>query len=140
MSIVTRFPPSPTGYLHIGGARTALFNWAFARANGGLFKLRVEDTDKERSTEESIQAIFDGMEWLNLDYDGEVTFQTKNEQRHIEVAHQLLEKGQAYKCYCTPEELAKMREKGHGYDRTWRDNDATPPEGCETRYPYKISY
>ena len=131
MSIVTRFPPSPTGDLHIGGARTALFNWAFARANGGTFKLRIEDTDKKRSTKESVQAIFDGLEWLNIDYDGDAVFQTSNEARHVEVAHELLAKGQAYKCYCSAEELAQMREKGHGYDRRWRDNDATPPEGVE---------
>lgn len=129
MSIVTRFPPSPTGFLHIGGARTALFNWAFARANGGQFKLRIEDTDRERSTEESVKAIFDGMDWLGLDYDGEAVFQTQNQDRHVEVANALIEKGQAYYCYCSPEELAEMREKGHGYDRRWRDSDATPPEG-----------
>ncbi len=125
--IITRFPPSPTGYLHIGSARTALFNWAFARANDGEMKLRIEDTDRERSTEESVQAIFDGLNWLGIDYDGEPVFQTHNEQRHAEVAHQLLEAGQAYYCYCSPEELAEMREKGHGYDRRWRDSDATPP-------------
>lgn len=129
--IITRFPPSPTGYLHIGGARTALFNWAFARANGGEMKLRIEDTDKARSTDESVQAIFDGLEWLNLDYDGEPVFQTKNEARHIEIANELLAKGQAYYCYCSPEELAEMREKGHGYDRRWRDNDSQPPEGVK---------
>lgn len=123
MSIVTRFAPSPTGYLHIGSARTALFNWAFARATGGKLLLRIEDTDKARSTEESVQAIFDGLEWLGIDYDGEATFQSRNEARHAEVAHELLEKGMAYKCYCTPEELAEMREKGHGYDRRWRDRD-----------------
>ena len=119
MSIVTRFPPSPTGYLHIGSARTALFNWAFARSNGGKMLLRIEDTDKARSTEDSVQAIFDGLEWLGIDYDGEATYQSKNESRHVEVANQLLEKGKAYKCYCSPEELAEMRENGHGYDRRW---------------------
>jgi glutamyl-tRNA synthetase len=127
MAIVTRFPPSPTGYLHIGGARTALFNWAFARANNGEFKLRIEDTDRERSTDESVQAIFDGLEWLGLDYDGDPVFQTQNEKRHVEVAHQLLAQGKAYKCYCSPEELAQMREEGHGYNRKWRDNDTAPP-------------
>lgn len=129
MSIVTRFPPSPTGFLHIGGARTALFNWAFARANGGQFKLRIEDTDFERSTPESVQAIFDGLSWLGIDYDGEAVFQSKNAARHADIAKQLLDKGQAYYCYCSPEELAEMREKGHGYDRRWRDSDVTPPEG-----------
>jgi len=131
MTVITRFPPSPTGFLHIGGARTALFNWAFARANGGKMLMRVEDTDKERSTDDAVQAIFDGLEWLGLDYDGEPTYQTKNEERHIEVAKQLLEQGEAYHCYCTPQELLEMREKGHGYDRRWRDNDATPPEGIK---------
>jgi len=112
--IITRFPPSPTGFLHIGGARTALFNWAFAKANGGKMLMRVEDTDKERSTPEAVQAILDGMKWLNLDHDDEIVYQTHNEQRHIDVAHELLSKGQAYKCYCTPEELSEMREKGYG--------------------------
>jgi len=131
MTVITRFPPSPTGYLHIGGARTALFNWAFARANGGQMKLRIEDTDRTRSTDEAVQAIFDGLEWLGIDYDGEPTFQTKNQDRHVAIAQELLAKGQAYKCYCTPEELAEMRETGHGYDRRWRDNDATPPSGVD---------
>jgi glutamyl-tRNA synthetase len=127
MTVVTRFPPSPTGFLHIGGARTALFNWAFARANNGKMLMRIEDTDKERSTPEAVQAIIDGMEWLNINHDGEIIYQTHNEQRHIEVAQELLAKGKAYYCYCTPEELSEMREKGHGYDRRWRNNDATPP-------------
>ena len=131
MSIVTRFPPSPTGFLHIGGARTALFNWAFARANGGKMLMRIEDTDKTRSTPEAVQAIIDGMKWLNLDYDGDIVYQTANEQRHIDVARELLAKGEAYECYCTPEELTEMREKGYGYDRRWRDSDATPPKGIE---------
>jgi glutamyl-tRNA synthetase len=131
MSIVTRFPPSPTGFLHIGGARTALFNWAFAKANGGKMLMRVEDTDKTRSTPEAVQAILDGMAWLNLDHDGEIVYQTQNEHRHIEVAKQLLAEGKAYHCYCSPEELSEMREKGHGYDRKWRDNDSTPPEGIK---------
>ena len=127
MTIITRFPPSPTGFLHVGGARTALFNWAFAKANGGKMLLRIEDTDRERSTPEAVQAILEGMEWLNIDYDGEAFYQTKNEARHVEVAEQLLAAGKAYYCYCSPEELVEMREKGHGYDRRWRDSDATPP-------------
>jgi len=131
MSIVTRFPPSPTGFLHIGGARTALFNWAYARAYGGKMMMRIEDTDKERSTPEAVQAIIDGMKWLNIDYDGDIVYQTANEQRHIDVANELLSRGEAYYCYCSPEELAEMREKGYGYDRRWRDNDATPPAGIK---------
>jgi len=127
--IITRFPPSPTGYLHIGSARTALFNWAFARANGGQMRLRIEDTDRARSTADSVQAIFDGLDWLGLDYDGEAVFQTANEDRHVAVAQELLAAGKAYHCYCTPEELADMRENGHGYDRRWRDSDQTPPDG-----------
>ena len=131
MSIVTRFAPSPTGYLHIGSARTALFNWAFARANNGKMLLRVEDTDKARSTEDSVQAIFEGLKWLGIDFDGEVVFQTQNINSHVEVANELLKKGMAYKCYCSAEELAEMREKGHGYDRRWRDNSETPPDGIK---------
>jgi len=129
--IITRFPPSPTGFLHIGGARTALFNWAFAKANGGKMLMRIEDTDKARSTPEAVQAILDGMEWLGLDHDGDIIYQTQNEQRHIDVANELLAKGEAYYCYSSPEELAEMREKGYGYDRTWRDNDMSPPAGIK---------
>lgn len=121
--IVTRFPPSPTGFLHIGNARTALFNWCFARANNGAFVLRVEDTDKKRSTEPAIQAIFDSLDWLNIDHDHEAVYQSQNIERHSAVALDLLDKGKAYWCYCTPEELAKMREDGNGYDGTWRDRD-----------------
>lgn len=131
MSIVTRFAPSPTGYLHIGGARTALFNWAFARANGGEFQLRIEDTDRERYTPEAVDAIMQGLKWLGIDHDGKVLHQFSRQERHAEVAKELLEKGAAYKCYCTPEELAEMREKGHGYDRRWRESDATAPEGID---------
>jgi len=129
MTIVTRFPPSPTGSLHIGSARTALFNWLYARHHGGKFILRIEDTDRKRSTSEAVESIFDGLNWLDLDWDGDATFQTNNLERHAEVAAQLLESGQAYKCYCTPEELAEMREtaKAAGkrvfYDRRWRDRD-----------------
>lgn len=129
MSIVVRFAPSPTGYLHIGSARTALFNWAFARANEGTFLLRVEDTDKARSTDESVQAIFNGLKWLGIDYDGEALFQSLKEKRHAAIAHELLARGKAYKCYCSQEELQEMREKGYGYDRRWRDRD--PSEGPE---------
>ena len=102
--VVTRFAPSPTGYLHIGGARTALFNWLFARHHGGTFLLRIEDTDRERSTEDAVQKIFQGLTWLGLDWDGEPVMQFSRMKRHAEVAHQLLAEGKAYHCYCSPEE------------------------------------
>jgi glutamyl-tRNA synthetase len=127
--IVTRFAPSPTGYLHIGSARTALFCWAFARHTGGKFLLRIEDTDRERSTEAAVQAIFDGLKWLGLDWDGEPIMQFARAARHAEVAHDLLQRGQAYYCYCSPEELAQMREEARAagkpprYDGRWRDRD-----------------
>jgi glutamyl-tRNA synthetase len=130
MTVVTRFAPSPTGFLHIGGARTALFNWLYARHHGGEFTLRIEDTDRKRSTEEAIAAIFHGLEWLGLDWDREPVFQSKNADRHRAVAEQLLADGRAYKCYCTPEELAEMRENARNsggstriYDGRWRDRD-----------------
>src|SRR5690606_6229137 len=109
-TVVTRFAPSPTGYLHIGSARTALFSWAFARHNQGKFLLRIEDTDRERSTEDAVQAIYEGLEWLGLTWDGEPTLQFSRAARHAEVAQELLARGQAYYCYCSPEELAEMRE------------------------------
>lgn len=128
MTIVTRFPPSPTGFLHIGNARTALFNWCFARKNGGKFLLRIEDTDKARSTPEAIDAILKSMEWLNLDYDNDtIVYQSENEARHREVALQLLEKGLAYKCYASQDELEAMREEARQkgeqpkYNGMWRD-------------------
>src|SRR5262245_9803305 len=108
--IVARFAPSPTGYLHIGGARTALFNWLFARGRGGKFLLRIEDTDRVRSTEAAIEAIFDGLKWLGLDWDGEPVHQFARAARHREVAEQMLAAGKAYCCYASPEELAEMRE------------------------------
>ena len=108
MNVRTRFAPSPTGYLHIGGARTALFCWLFARRQGGKFVLRVEDTDRERSTEESVQAILDGMDWLGLDYDEGPFFQTQRYQRYSEVIEQLLESGHAYRCYCSRERLDQV--------------------------------
>src|SRR6185503_506671 len=104
--VVTRFAPSPTGFLHIGGGRTALFNWLFARHHGGTFLLRIEDTDRQRSTEPAIEAIFDGLRWLGLEWDGDAVFQFARANRHAEVAHQLLAEGKAYRCYATPEELA----------------------------------
>lgn len=135
MRPVTRFAPSPTGFLHIGGARTALFNWLFARHHQGSFLLRIEDTDRARSTDEAIDAIVKGLTWLGLDWDGEVQFQSKRAKRHAAVAQELLVRGGAYHCYCTPEELSEMRERaraeGHRalYDGRWRDRDPSdaPP-------------
>ncbi|GAA4025675.1 glutamate--tRNA ligase [Sphingomonas rosea] len=135
-SIVTRFAPSPTGYLHIGGARTALFNWLFARHHGGKYLLRIEDTDKARSTPEAIDAILDGLGWLDIAGDGEPYFQSAFEARHAEVAHALIEKGAAYRCYLTPEELARRREEAQAARKPfrvvseWRDSAETPPEGA----------
>jgi glutamyl-tRNA synthetase len=132
-SVVTRFAPSPTGFLHIGGARTALFNWLYARKHGGRMLLRIEDTDRERSTPEAIDAILDGLKWLGLDWDGDVIYQFQRAARHREVAEQLLAEGKAYRCYATAEELAVMRERARAegrtrlYDGLWRDRD--PAEG-----------
>ncbi len=129
---VTRFPPSPTGYLHIGGARTALYSWLHARQNEGKFVLRIEDTDLERSTEESVQAILDGMQWLGLDYDEGPFYQTQRFDRYKEVINQLLEQGLAYRCYCTREELDEMREQQRAdglkprYDGRWRERTDYP--------------
>jgi len=131
----TRFAPSPTGFLHIGGARTALFSWAYARRQGGRFVLRIEDTDLERSTEESVRAILDGMAWLGLDWDEGPLFQMQRLSRYREVAERLLREGRAYRCYCTKEELEQMRaaQRARGekprYDGRWRDSKETPPPG-----------
>jgi len=128
-SIVTRFAPSPTGFLHIGGARTALFNWLYARGRGGKMLLRIEDTDRERSTKEAIDAILDGLKWLELDWDGDVIYQFSRAARHREIAEQLLAEGKAYHCYATPEQLDEMRKKARAegrtrlYDGMWRDRD-----------------
>jgi len=127
MSVRTRFAPSPTGYLHIGGVRTALFNWLYARHCGGTFILRIEDTDKERSTNESVQAILEGMAWMGLDYDEGPIYQSDRLERYKEVIDQLLDAGQAYRCYCTREELDKVREEQRAqgikprYNRHCRD-------------------
>lgn len=141
MPVVTRFAPSPTGFLHIGGARTALFNWLFAKhhqvhGDGGKFLLRIEDTDRVRSTQDAIDAIIDGLGWLGLDWDGDAISQYERKSRHQEVVQALLDKGMAYKCYCTPEELAEMREKARAegkkrmYNGLWRDRDPSEaPEG-----------
>ncbi|HUN45077.1 MAG TPA: glutamate--tRNA ligase, partial [Stellaceae bacterium] len=129
MSVVVRFAPSPTGFLHIGGARTALFNWLFAKHHGGKFLLRIEDTDRARSTQAAVDAIIDGLKWLQLGWDGEIVMQSARMQRHAEVARELLAQGRAYHCYCTAEELEAMREKARKegrpvrYDGTWRDRD-----------------
>ena len=120
--VVTRFAPSPTGYLHIGGARTALFNWLFARHHGGKYLLRIEDTDKVRSTKEAIDAILDGLDWLGISGDGEPYFQSQFENRHAEVAHQLLDKGAAYRCYMTQDELAAARERAQAERKPFRIN------------------
>jgi glutamyl-tRNA synthetase len=137
--IVCRFAPSPTGYLHIGGARTALFNWLYAKRFGGTFRLRIEDTDRARSTPEATAAILDGMKWLGLDWDGEVVHQFARMDRHAEVANQLLASGGAYHCYASPQELDDMRaaQKAAGkpirYDGRWRDRD--PKEAPEGEKP-----
>jgi glutamyl-tRNA synthetase len=129
MTVVTRFAPSPTGFLHIGGARTALFNWLYAKHTGGKFLLRIEDTDRARSTEPAIAAILDGLSWLGLEWDGDVTYQFSRAARHAEVANQMLAQGNAYHCYCSPQELDEMRaaQKAAGkpmrYDGRWRNRD-----------------
>ena len=118
--VVTRFAPSPTGYLHIGGARTALFNWYFAKKMGGQFKLRVEDTDRARSTDAATAAILKGMDWLGLKADGEVVYQSKNAPAHIAAAQALLESGSAYKCYATAEEVAALKDEAREHNRAFR--------------------
>lgn len=131
---VTRFAPSPTGFLHIGGARTALYNWLFARANGGKFLLRIEDTDKKRSTQEAIDAILAGMKWLGLDWDGEAVSQAARADRHREVAEALLASGNAYKCFASSEEIAELRDAARSNGERfrgdiWRDRQDEAPEG-----------
>ncbi len=133
--VITRFAPSPTGFLHIGGARTALFNWLYARRLGGKMLLRIEDTDRERSTDAAIAAIIDGLNWLGLTWDGEIVFQFQRAARHRQIAEQLLAAGKAYRCYASPEELTTMREAARKegraklYDGRWRDRDPSeaPP-------------
>jgi glutamyl-tRNA synthetase len=134
-TIVTRFAPSPTGFLHIGGARTALFNWLYARGRGGKMLLRIEDTDRERSTKAAIEAILDGLSWLGIQWDGEVIYQFSRAARHRQVVEELLAAGRAYRCYASAEELAEMREaarregRSKFYDGRWRDRDPSeaPP-------------
>ena len=137
-TVVTRFAPSPTGFLHIGGARTALFNWLYARRHGGKMLLRIEDTDRERSTDAAIQAILDGLSWLGLEWDGDVVYQYSRAERHREVARSLLAAGRAYQCYASPAELEEMRETARResrpmrYDGRWRDRDpAEAPPGVK---------
>jgi glutamyl-tRNA synthetase len=129
MTVVTRFAPSPTGFLHIGGGRTALFNWLYARGRGGKMLLRIEDTDRERSTQAAIDAILDGLTWLGINWDSETVFQFARAARHREVVEELLAKGHAYRCYASPDELTQMREAARRegrsklYDGRWRDRD-----------------
>src|SRR5690242_20650204 len=128
-TVVTRFAPSPTGFLHIGGARTALFNWLYARGRGGKMLLRIEDTDRERSTKAAIDAILDGLDWLGIHWDDQTIYQSMRAARHREAAEELLARGGAYRCYATQEELAQMREEARKagrsklYNGLWRDRD-----------------
>ncbi len=143
MTVRTRFAPSPTGYLHIGGARTALFSWLYARKHGGKFILRIEDTDRERSTEASVQVILDGMAWLGLDYDEGPFYQTQRMERYKEVIQQLLDNDQAYYCYCSKEELDALREQQMArkekprYDGRYRDFCGIPPDGVQPVIRFK---
>ncbi|MBU3730590.1 MAG: glutamate--tRNA ligase [Beijerinckiaceae bacterium] len=138
-NVVTRFAPSPTGFLHIGGGRTALFNWLYAKRFGGKMMLRIEDTDRERSTDAAIAAIIDGLQWLGLEWDGDIVYQFSRAARHREVAEKLLAEGKAYYCYATPQELEEMREKARAegrpmrYDGRWRDRD--PKEAPDSLKP-----
>src|SRR6201987_987738 len=144
--VVTRFAPSPTGFLHIGGARTALFNWLYARKLGGKMLLRIEDTDRERSTDAAIAAILDGLKWLELGWDGDVIYQFSRAARHREVAEGLLAAGKAYHCYATSEELTAMREKARAegrtrlYDGLWRDRGPSEaPSGMKPTIRFKAT-
>ena len=135
--VVTRFAPSPTGYLHIGGLRTALFSYLWAKKNEGQFVLRIEDTDKARNSQEATDAILKAFEWLGLDHDGEITYQSQRDDIYAKYITQLLEEGKAYKCYMSKEELTELRETQMAnkqrtmYDGRYRDFDGTPPEGIE---------
>lgn len=137
MTIVTRFPPSPTGFMHIGTARTGLFNWLFAKHHHGKMRFRIEDTDRARHSEAAVEAIINGLKWLGIDWDGDIISQYACGARHAEIAHELVKRGMAYYCYCTPEELDVMREEAKAagritfYDRRWRDSTATPPAGAK---------
>ncbi|MCS5597407.1 MAG: glutamate--tRNA ligase [Alphaproteobacteria bacterium] len=138
MTVVTRIAPSPTGFMHIGTARTALFSWLYAKRHNGKFLLRIEDTDRARYSEEAVDALKDGLKWLGLHWDGDAVSQFESRHRHAEVAQQLVDMGKAYYCYCSPEELEQMREDARAsgakvnYDRRWRDRDASEaPEGVK---------
>lgn len=137
MTVITRIPPSPTGLMHIGTARTALYNWLFAKHHKGQMQFRIEDTDRARYAPEFVESIKDGLAWLGLTWDGPILSQFERRDRHAEVAHEMLKAGKAYRCYCSPEELETMREKAKAegsqafYDRRWRDSTATPPEGVK---------
>ncbi len=137
MNVVTRFPPSPTGFMHIGTARVALFNWLYAKKHGGKMLFRIEDTDRARHSEEAVAALINAMHWLELDWDGDIVSQFEQRERHAAVARELLAAGKAYECYCTPEELEDMREIARkegrpvAYDRRWRDSKQTPPKGIK---------
>ena len=139
--VVTRFAPSPTGYLHIGGARTALFNWLYARGRGGAFLLRIEDTDRARHTEEAVDAILEGLEWLGLDWDEDPISQYGRRERHVEIAEQLLASGAAYRCYLTPVELEAAREKakaeGSRFESPWREAD---PASAPADTPFVVRF
>ena len=142
--VIVRFAPSPTGYLHIGSARTALFNWLYARHTGGKFCLRIEDTDRERSTPEAVKAIFESLQWLELNWDEEPVFQFSRAKRHAEVAHQLVAEGKAYYCYCSPAELEAMREEARAqgrsprYNGMWRDRSIEEaPKGVDPVVRFK---
>jgi len=139
--VVTRFAPSPTGFLHIGGARTALFNWLFARRHGGAFHLRIEDTDRERHSTDAVDAIIDGLAWLGISWDGEIVSQYARAERHVEIARTLLASGHAYRCFLSPEELearrTAVRQAGDRFESPWRDADpADAPEGK----PYAVRF
>ncbi len=144
MTVITRFAPSPTGFLHIGGARTALFNWLYARHHGGTYLLRIEDTDRKRSTKEAIDAILNGLDWLGLSPDEAPLYQSSRGGRHAEVARRLLDEGKSYRCYCTPEELAQMRAAARAsgrpmrYDGRWRERDpSVAPPGAVPAIRFK---
>lgn len=146
MTIITRFAPSPTGYLHIGGARTALFNYLYAKKNGGKYLLRVEDTDVKRSTEEAKQAILDSLNWLGIKHDGEVVYQMARSSRHAEVAHELVANGKAYYCYTPQEEINAQREEAQAkgesflFRSIWRDSNQTPPDAINPVVRIKAEY
>ncbi|WP_264723493.1 glutamate--tRNA ligase [Wolbachia endosymbiont (group A) of Cheilosia soror] len=128
--VVTRFAPSPTGFLHIGGARTALFNWLYAKHHGGRFLLRIEDTDRKRSTKEAIDVIIEGLRWLGVSYDGEIVYQSKRIERHKEVANLLVEKGRAYHCYCPEDEVAEKKIKAREESKIYKHKCTTKPPSC----------